>query len=162
MTTAVASVVLALVVLLNLVATVMLARSDFETPLQKALQLVFAWVVPGIGSIIVIAVLRSARSDHKPRLRPAPQVTHGSLEAVLSRRALVVTMVATVRAVVVPGTRAMAGVVDIDQAASAGDSQQSAPAIAGRVFDGPRSESMIWINQLRWSAMQSRVDQLHR
>ena|ERR1700722_9051694 len=67
MTTAVASVVLALVVLLNLVATVMLARSDFETPLQKALQLVFAWVVPIIGSIIVIAVLRSARSDHKPR-----------------------------------------------------------------------------------------------
>ena len=66
MTTVVASVGLALVVLLNLVATVMLARSDFETRLQKALQLVFVWVVPFIGSIIVIAVLRSARSDHKP------------------------------------------------------------------------------------------------
>jgi hypothetical protein len=39
MTTAVASVALSLVVLLNLVATAMLARSDFETPLQKALQL---------------------------------------------------------------------------------------------------------------------------
>jgi uncharacterized membrane protein YgcG len=69
MTTAVASVALALVVLLNLVATVMLVRSDFETPLQKALQLVFAWVVPFIGSIIVIAVPRSARSDHKLRKR---------------------------------------------------------------------------------------------
>jgi uncharacterized membrane protein YgcG len=68
MTTAVASVALALVVLLNLVATVILARSDFETPLQKALQLVFVWIVPCVGSIIVIAVLRGARSDHRPRL----------------------------------------------------------------------------------------------
>jgi uncharacterized membrane protein YgcG len=69
MTTAVASVALAFVVLLNLVATVMLARSYFETPLQKTLQLIFAWAVPCIGSIIVISVLRSARSDHKPRFR---------------------------------------------------------------------------------------------
>jgi uncharacterized membrane protein YgcG len=67
MTTAVASVALALVVLLNLVATVMLARSDFETPLQKALQLALVWIVPCVGSIIVIAVLRGARSDHKHR-----------------------------------------------------------------------------------------------
>ena len=67
MSTAVASVALALVVLLNLVATVMLARSDFETPLQKAVQLALIWIVPCVGSIIVIAVLRGARSDHKPR-----------------------------------------------------------------------------------------------
>jgi hypothetical protein len=67
MATVVASVVISLVVLLNLVATIMLARSDFETPLQKALQLVFVWIVPCVGSIIVIAVLRGARSDHKPR-----------------------------------------------------------------------------------------------
>jgi len=66
MTTAVASVVLVLVVLLNVVATVMLARSDFETPQQKALQLALVWIVPCVGSIIVIAVLRGARSDHKP------------------------------------------------------------------------------------------------
>ncbi len=65
MTTVVASVVLALVVLLNLVATVMLVRSDFETPLQKALQLALVWIVPCVGSIIVIAVLRGARYDHK-------------------------------------------------------------------------------------------------
>jgi uncharacterized membrane protein YgcG len=68
MPTAVALVALALVVLLNLVATVMIARSDFETPLQKTLQLVFTWVVPFIGSIVVIMVLRSARSDHEPCL----------------------------------------------------------------------------------------------
>jgi hypothetical protein len=66
-TTAVASVALALVVLLNLVATIMLARSDFETPLQKTLQLIFTWAVPCIGSITVIAVLRSARSDRKTK-----------------------------------------------------------------------------------------------
>ena len=67
MAAVVASVVISLVVLLNLVATVMLARSDFETPLQKTLQLVLVWIVPGVGSIIVISVLRSARSDYKPR-----------------------------------------------------------------------------------------------
>jgi hypothetical protein len=67
MATVVASGALTLAVLLNLVATVMLVRSDFETPLQKVLQLVFAWVVPYVGSIIVIAVLRGARSDNKPR-----------------------------------------------------------------------------------------------
>jgi uncharacterized membrane protein YgcG len=67
MATVVASVALGLASLLNLVATAMLVRSDFETPLQKVLQLVFAWAVPFVGSIVVIAVLRSARSDPKPR-----------------------------------------------------------------------------------------------
>jgi uncharacterized membrane protein YgcG len=67
MATVVASVIISMVVLLNLVATVMLARSDFETSLQKALQLALIWIVPCVGSIIVIAVLRGARSDHRPR-----------------------------------------------------------------------------------------------
>jgi hypothetical protein len=67
MVTLVASVALGFTILLNLVATVMVVRSDFETPLQKALQLIFAWVVPFIGSIIVIAVRRSLRSDTKSR-----------------------------------------------------------------------------------------------
>ena len=40
MATVAALIVISLVVLLNVVATVMLARSDFETPLQKTLQLV--------------------------------------------------------------------------------------------------------------------------
>lgn len=64
-----ASVVFSFVVLLNIVATVMLARSDFETPVQKMLQLVLVWIVPCVGSIIVIAVLRGARSDYNPRFR---------------------------------------------------------------------------------------------
>lgn len=62
MVTVVASVAVGLVILLNLTATWMLARSDFETPLKKGLQLVLAWTVPVIGSIIVIAVLRSTGS----------------------------------------------------------------------------------------------------
>jgi uncharacterized membrane protein YgcG len=67
MATVVASVALGLVVLLNLVATILIARCDFETLLQKVLQLIFAWVVPLVGSTIVIAVLKGARSDRKPR-----------------------------------------------------------------------------------------------
>jgi hypothetical protein len=67
--TVAASVVISVVVLLNLVATIMLARSDFETPLQKVLQLVLVWIVPCVGSIIVIAVLRGARSDYNPGFR---------------------------------------------------------------------------------------------
>jgi hypothetical protein len=34
-------------------------RAEFGSPLQKAIQLVFAWVVPFVGSIIIIAVLRA-------------------------------------------------------------------------------------------------------
>jgi uncharacterized membrane protein YgcG len=72
MVTVAASVVISVVVLLNLVATVMLARSNFETPLQKVLQLVLVWMVPCVGSIIVIAVLRGARSDYNPRFESGP------------------------------------------------------------------------------------------
>jgi hypothetical protein len=69
MATVATSVVISVVGLLNVIATVMLARSDFETPLQKVLQLVLVWIVPFVGSIIVIAVLRGARSDYNPRFR---------------------------------------------------------------------------------------------
>jgi hypothetical protein len=68
MATVVASVGLALVVILNLVATVLIARSDFEARLQKVLQLVFAWVVPVVGSTIVIGVLLGTRSEPKAPL----------------------------------------------------------------------------------------------
>jgi hypothetical protein len=56
-----AVVVGATVVLLNLVATVMLVRSDFLTPSQKLLQLLFVWVVPFVGSILAIAIIWGAR-----------------------------------------------------------------------------------------------------
>jgi hypothetical protein len=67
MATVVAAIGLALMVLLNVAATVFIVRSDFETPLQKVLQFIFAWLIPLVGSTIVIAVLQGARSHRKPR-----------------------------------------------------------------------------------------------
>jgi hypothetical protein len=67
MATVVALVGLGLVVLLNLVATAFIARSEFETPLQKTFQLIFAWAVPLIGSIIIIAVLKATRPEREHR-----------------------------------------------------------------------------------------------
>jgi hypothetical protein len=57
-------------ILLDIVATVLLARSDVATPLQKALQLIFIWVVPFIGAIIVVALLRETHSVGKLRDGP--------------------------------------------------------------------------------------------
>jgi hypothetical protein len=67
MPTVVTSVIVALLVLLNLVATTFIIRSDFETPLQKSLQLLLVWLIPCIGSIVVISVLKTARSDRRHR-----------------------------------------------------------------------------------------------
>jgi hypothetical protein len=67
MSVIVALVFLGLAVLLNFVATIMLSRSDFETPIQKVLQYSFIWIIPFVGSIIVIAVMKSAHSHDKSR-----------------------------------------------------------------------------------------------
>ena len=67
MASVVASIGLGVVVLLNLIATVVIARSDFETPRQKIFQLVFTWAVPLVGSIIVIAVLKVTRPEREHR-----------------------------------------------------------------------------------------------
>jgi hypothetical protein len=67
MVTVVASVAIGLVVLLDLTATWMLARSDFETPLQKGSQLVLTWMVPVIGSIMVIEALRGTQYGESRR-----------------------------------------------------------------------------------------------
>jgi hypothetical protein len=65
--TVVASIGLGVVVLLNLVATAFIARSEFETPRQKMLQLIFAWAVPLVGSVIIIAVLKVTRPEREHR-----------------------------------------------------------------------------------------------
>jgi len=52
MATVVALAALGSAVLLDVVATVLLVRSPVATPLQKALQLMFTWAVPFVGSII--------------------------------------------------------------------------------------------------------------
>jgi hypothetical protein len=67
MATVVASVVLGLVVLLNVVATAFILRSEFGTPIQKVVQLIFAWALPLVGSIIVIAVLKVTRPERERR-----------------------------------------------------------------------------------------------
>jgi hypothetical protein len=65
MSIAIASVVLGSMVLLNIAATTLLARSNVATPLQKTAQVIFIWVVPFIGSIIVIALLKETNSIGK-------------------------------------------------------------------------------------------------
>jgi hypothetical protein len=62
------AIILCSVAALNVVATVMALRSDFGTPLQKTLQLVLVWLVPLVGSMLVVWVATSMRSDHKPRI----------------------------------------------------------------------------------------------
>ena len=68
MATIIASVALGFAVLLDVVATILLVRSPVATQLQKALQLMFTWAVPFVGSIIVIAILKEMSSTPKPRL----------------------------------------------------------------------------------------------
>lgn len=69
MTAITASVALGLaVLLLDVIATVLLVRSTVATPRQKALQLVFIWAIPFLGSIVVIAILRETISTPRGRL----------------------------------------------------------------------------------------------
>jgi hypothetical protein len=66
----VASVALGPTVLLDVIATILLVRSRVATPLQKALQLMFTWAVPFVGSIIVIVILKETNSTPRARLAP--------------------------------------------------------------------------------------------
>ena len=67
MSTVIASVILGSAVLLDIVATVLLVRSDVATPLQKMLQVLFIWVLPFVGPIIVIAVVKETPFGVKVR-----------------------------------------------------------------------------------------------
>jgi hypothetical protein len=67
MAATVASGALFLVVILNVVATVMLARSDFESRFQKVAQMILIWAIPFVGSILVLAVSIGASADRRPR-----------------------------------------------------------------------------------------------
>jgi len=64
--TILASTALVLAAILNVVATSMLLRSDFESRFQKAAQMVLIWVVPVVGAILVMAVLRNSTTVWKP------------------------------------------------------------------------------------------------
>jgi hypothetical protein len=63
MVTAIVWIGLGTVATLDLVATVLVIRSSVLTSVQKTLQLMFTWVVPFIGSIIVIAVVKETLSN---------------------------------------------------------------------------------------------------
>ena len=66
MTTIFASIALGLAAILNVVATSMLARSDFESRFQKSAQMILTWLVPFVGAILVIAVLSQSNAYLKP------------------------------------------------------------------------------------------------
>jgi hypothetical protein len=53
--------------LLNVVATVMLVRSDFESAAQKWARMAIIWGIPLVGAILAIAVSRQSLAGIKPR-----------------------------------------------------------------------------------------------
>jgi Na+/phosphate symporter len=62
---------LALVVGLNVAATIRAMRSDAHTAQQKAWQIAIVWALPLLGSIIVLMVLRSLQAEpQKPSAPP--------------------------------------------------------------------------------------------
>jgi hypothetical protein len=67
MSTVIAFALLGSAILLNIVATVLLVRSDVPTSPQKALQLLSVWTVPLLGSILVIAPLKETQAVGKRR-----------------------------------------------------------------------------------------------
>jgi hypothetical protein len=56
---ALAFVSLALVAALDCVATARIARSDLYTPSQKTAQILIIWLIPIVGSIVVLSVLKA-------------------------------------------------------------------------------------------------------
>ena len=59
MIVALALISLALVVALDCVATVRLAGSDLYTQSQKTAQILIVWLIPIVGSIVVLSVLKA-------------------------------------------------------------------------------------------------------
>jgi hypothetical protein len=57
---------LTLLVVLNVIATVYVFRSDFTSPFQKAAQLLLTWFVPFVGPVLVIAILANTRPARDP------------------------------------------------------------------------------------------------
>jgi hypothetical protein len=69
--TALVSVALGAALLLNVLATILLIRSEYLTRTQKAAQAALNWLLPLVGSIVVIAVLRNPGTDRDS----SPEVT---------------------------------------------------------------------------------------
>jgi hypothetical protein len=60
--TILASIALGLATILNVVATAMLLRSDFESRFQKTAQCVLIWLLPVVGVILVMAILINSKT----------------------------------------------------------------------------------------------------
>jgi len=60
MIVALASISLALVVMLDCVATRRIARTDVYSSSQKTAQILIIWLIPIVGSIVVLSVLKAA------------------------------------------------------------------------------------------------------
>lgn len=63
--------VLALIVFLNVWATLAVMRDEFSEPLQKVFQITLIWIIPILGALLVLGVhrkeekpSRTYRSDH--------------------------------------------------------------------------------------------------
>jgi hypothetical protein len=63
----IAAIAVGCLAVLNVVATAMLVRSDFESRFQKTAQVFLIWVFPVVGAILVIAVLTNTRKLHRPQ-----------------------------------------------------------------------------------------------
>jgi hypothetical protein len=58
-----AFLVIAVIVLLNVMATLAVRRDEFSEPLQKVLQILLVWIIPILGALLVLGV---HRKDEKP------------------------------------------------------------------------------------------------
>ena len=67
MVVAVVSIALALVVALDLVATMRLLRSDAYSARQKVAQCFLVWAFPLLGAILVLSVLNPSREPERNR-----------------------------------------------------------------------------------------------
>jgi len=67
--------VVGLALVLAIAASVLIVRSNFGSPLRKASQFLFVWLIPLVGPIVAIVILRSTGSAHaSPRLTDVEDV----------------------------------------------------------------------------------------
>ena len=56
-----------LALVLAIAASVLISRADYGSPGRKTLQLLFVWLIPVVGPMVAIAILRSTGIGHTSR-----------------------------------------------------------------------------------------------
>jgi hypothetical protein len=56
-----------LALVLAIAASVLISRADYSAPGRKTLQLLFVWLIPVVGPMVTIAILRSTGVGHTSR-----------------------------------------------------------------------------------------------